>query len=108
MDKYDNLSRSELILELRQRDAKDAYEEYFAKIGLQLKEKQHENPLDWTLREFINYTGPCLYKEDEPRTLTRAISFKNFFGFSDNLVSDIASLDVTLTLTGDLESYKNN
>ena len=46
MDKYDNLSRSELILELRQRDAKDAYEEYFAKTGLQLKEKQHKNPLD--------------------------------------------------------------
>ena len=107
MDKYDNLSRSELILELRQRDAKKAYEEYFAKMGNQLKE-QHENPLDWTLREFINYSGPCLYKEDEPRRVTRAISFKSFFGFSDNLVSEIASLDVTLTLSGDLESYKNN
>ena len=46
MDKYDNLSRNELILELRQRDAKKAYEEYFAKVELQLKEKQHENPLD--------------------------------------------------------------
>ena len=45
MDKYDNLSRSELILELRQRDAKKAYEEYFAKMGNQLKE-QYENPLD--------------------------------------------------------------
>ena len=108
MDKYDNLSRSELILELRQRDAKKACEEYFSKMGLQFKEKQHENPLNWTLREFINYTGPCLYKEDEPRRLTRGISFKNFFGFSDNLVNDIASLDVTVTLVGDLESYKNN
>lgn len=108
MDKYDNLSREQLLLELRQRDAKKAYEEHFAQMELHIKEKQNENPLNWTLRQFINYTGPCLYKEDEPRRLKRVISFKNFFGFSNNLVAEIAGLDVTLTLTGDLESYKNN